>query len=97
MLTGYNTNFAYRGVKFHVQTEDSGRSKPHIMTHLFHGGTILASEKASYAERLDSASLDEEIKSLMEAQHKEMLRRLTRGELDSLLSERLGDDIFPGA
>jgi predicted ThiF/HesA family dinucleotide-utilizing enzyme len=96
MLTGYNTNFAYRGVKFHVQTEDSGRSKPHIITHLFHGGTILASDKADYSTRLDSVNLSEEVKSLMEAQHKEMLRRLTRGELDSQLRERLGDDVFPG-
>ncbi|MDE0884526.1 MAG: hypothetical protein OSB70_03215 [Myxococcota bacterium] len=95
MLTGYNTNCAYRGVTFHVQTEDSGRERPRIATHLFHGGTILASETCDYAESLDSPDLDQEVKGLMEAQHKAMLRRLVAGELDSELAERLGPGVFP--
>ena len=32
----------------------------------------------------------------MEAQHKEMLRRLSRGDLDTLIGERLGAEVFPG-
>jgi hypothetical protein len=96
MLTGYNTNLAHRGVNFHVQTEDSGRNKPRINTHLFHGGTILASEKSDYAELLESDDLEAEVKLRMEAQHKTMLRRLTQGELDTVLGERLGAEVFPG-
>ncbi len=95
MLTGYNTNCEHRGVGFHVQTEDSGRERPRIATHLFHGGTILASETREYADRLESPDLAEEVKRLMEAQHKAMLRRLVGGELDSLLAERLGGGVFP--
>jgi len=95
MLTGYNTNYEHRGVSFHIQTEDSGRERPRIATHLFHGGTILASEKADYADRLESPELAEEVKALMETQHKAMLRRLVSGELDGLLAERLGEDVFP--
>jgi len=34
MLSGFNTNFRYRGVLFHVQTEDSGRGNPHVITLL---------------------------------------------------------------
>ena len=96
MQTGYNTNLGHRGVSFHVQTEDSGQKRPHIITHLFHRGTILASEKADYSERLESANLSEEVKAMMESQHKDMLRRLARGELDDLLVERLGAEVFPG-
>jgi len=95
MLTGYNTNLAHRGVTFHIQTEDSGRNKPHIITHLFHGGTILASEKTGYAELLESDDLKAEVNSRMEAQHKAMLRRLSQGELDTVLGERLGAEVFP--
>ena len=50
MLSGFNTNFRYRGVLFHVQTEDSGLENPHVITHLFHGGNIMASEKRDYSE-----------------------------------------------
>ena len=39
MITGCNTNILYRGKQFHVQTEDSGRANPHIMSHVYHGGT----------------------------------------------------------
>ena len=44
MLSGFNTNIRHRGVLFHVQSEDSGRDPPHIITHLFHGGNILFSQ-----------------------------------------------------
>ena len=54
MQSGFNTNFRYQGVLFHAQSEDSGRGHPHIITHLYHGGTILVSEKTS--SRLGSAS-----------------------------------------
>ena len=95
MLTGYNTNCAHRGVAFHVQTEDSGRERPRIATHLFHGGTILASATRDYADLLESPDLDREVKGLLESQHQAMLRRLVAGELDSRLAERLGPEVFP--
>jgi len=91
MLSGFNTNIRYRSVLFHVQSEDSGRNNPHIITHLYHGGTILASEKSTYAERVDDANLADIVKSLMESQHKAVLKRLTAGEFDDLVRERLGD------
>src|SRR5262245_18055169 len=48
MIIGANTNVRHRGVTFHVQTEDSGRANPHVISHLYHHGTILASEKTEY-------------------------------------------------
>jgi hypothetical protein len=94
MLSGFNTNVRHRGLLLHVQTEDSGRLHPHIITHLYHGGTILASDKSEYGDRLDSDDLVAQVRGLMEAQHKAMLRRLTRGELDASLKERLGRELF---
>ena len=94
MLSGFNTNFRYRGVLFHVQTEDSGVSNPHIITHLFHGGNILASVKRDYSAKVDSDDLELVVKQLMEAQHKEMLRQLKRGAHDDVILERLGPDAF---
>jgi hypothetical protein len=83
-------------VLFHVQSEDSGRSHPHVITHLYHGGTILASEKTSYADRLADPDLPGAVKALMESQHKGVLRRLVSGEFDALIAERLGPEALRG-
>jgi hypothetical protein len=82
-VTGFNHNVKHRGKIYHVQTEDSGVGKPHILTHLFVGGNILASKKTSYADILQAGNLPELVKQLMEAQHKEMLRNLINGVYDS--------------
>jgi len=96
MLSGFNTNVRHRGLLLHVQTEDSGRVHPHIITHLYHGGTILASEKSQYGDRLEASDLVAVVRGLMEEQHRAMLRRLKRGELDTQLLERLGSGAFSG-
>jgi len=96
MLSGFNTNFRYRGVLFHVQTEDSGRGNPHVITHLFHGGNIMTSVKGAYADKLhlDNAALEIEVKALMEGQHKSMLKKLSKGGFDDTIRERLGPEVF---
>ena len=93
MIIGANTNVRHRGVLFHVQTEDSGRSNPHVISHLYHQGTIVASEKTDYSERLGTEDLEQEVRGLIETQHKSMLRRLRAGDFDAVIAERLG----PGA
>ena len=97
MLTGFNTNIRHRGVLFHVQSEDSGRAHPHIITHLYHGGTIVFSEKSSYASRVSEPSLEDVVRGLMEGQHKAVLKRLRAGDFDDAIRERLGDVLTPEA
>ena len=97
MLSGFNTNFRYRGVLFHVQTEDSGLANPHVITHLFHGGNIMASEKRDYSElvgELEGEALEEAIRKLMEGLHKSMLKQLSRGEHDAAIEQRMGAEVF---
>jgi hypothetical protein len=91
MITGSNTNVRHQGKLFHVQTEDSGRRNPHVISHLYYGGTILASEKTQYADLLDleSETLTKDVRALIEEQHKEMLKRLKRGDYDDVIAERL--------
>jgi len=95
MLSGFNTNVSHRTVLFHVQSEDSGRNHPHIITHLYHRGTIIASEKSSYADRLGADDLPNVVKELMEKQHKAVLRRLVSGQFDDEIRSRLGPQVFP--
>jgi hypothetical protein len=78
---------------FHVQTEDSGVDNPHIFTHLFHGGVILSSRKMTY----DPASAEDVVKSLMQAQHKAVLKELKSGTFAEKIEAYLGDnpDLLP--
>jgi len=82
MVVGFNHNVRYREQLFHVQTEDSGLKKPHIITLLYFGGTIIASKKTSYADITRVDNLEAVVEDLMKEQHKEMLRRLKSGEFD---------------
>jgi hypothetical protein len=73
-LLGYNTNVRHNGKTYHVQTEDSGLNRPHIITHIFaDGGRIVASRKTDYSKHLQTDNLEETIRNLMKEQHKEML------------------------
>lgn len=82
MIVGFNHNVTYRGVCFHVQTEDSGVKQPHLITLLYHGGTIISSQKTSYADILNVDNLEAVVEDLAKDQHKGMLRKLKNGEFD---------------
>ncbi len=83
MVQGFNHNILYKGVVFHVQTEDSGLKNPHITTLLYRDGTIIASKKTDYSDIITAEMLEKVVEDLMKEQHKEMLRRLKSGEFDS--------------
>ena len=82
MVLGFNHNVMYKGEVFHVQTEDSGVSNPHIISLLYKGGVILCSKKTSYADILKMENLENVVEELMKEQHKDLMRRLKTGEFD---------------
>ena len=88
-VLGYNHNVRYAGRLWHVQTEDSGISNPHIFTHLFHDGTILATKRVDY----DPSSDVGVVQKLMQAQHKAMLRDLKQGAFDDKITRFFGTPI----
>jgi hypothetical protein len=82
-LVGYNTNVRHKGKLYHIQTEDSGVKRPHVITQLFaDGGRILASEKTSYEDHLGAENLAEVVKKLMQEQHKRVFIGLRDGAYD---------------
>lgn len=85
-IRGYNHNILYRGLVFHIQTEDSGVDNPHVFTHVFYGGVILNTRKLTY----DGDAAEDVVKALMQAQHKAMLKELKHGNLDQKIDEYLG-------
>jgi hypothetical protein len=84
-ILGYNHNVRYRGLVFHVQTEDSGVLSPHLFTHLFFGGTIISTRKLVY----DAGSAEDAIKALMQAQHKAVMKDLKYGAFDDKIDQYL--------
>ena len=84
MVPGFNHNIKHQGRVYHVQTEDSGASNPHIITHLFVGGNILATKKTSYADIVQADNLHAIVRELMQEQHKAMLRNLINGVYDNM-------------
>lgn len=84
MVVGFNHNIKHKGKMYHIQTEDSGLENPHIITHLFVGGNILASKKTSYADIVSAENLTQVVRELMEEQHKEVLRNLINGVYDDV-------------
>ena len=98
MIVGFNHNITYRSTSFHVQTEDSGLKSPQLVTLLYHGGTIISSQKTTYADIIKVDNLDQVVEELAKEQHKGMLRRLTKGEFDTRIVELgipLGDASQP--
>ena len=95
MILGINTDHRYKGKTFHIQTEDSGLQNPVLITHVFIGGSIIASRKSDYADALERDDLEEHVRGLMRAQHRATLEALMAGEFDEATkgtsARKLGD------
>jgi hypothetical protein len=86
---GFNNNIKFNDRIFHVQTEDSGLDQPHIITHLFaDGGRVIKSHKRDYSEQVNRPDVAEYVRSLMKAQHLEMVVHLREGRFDGVIEGR---------
>jgi hypothetical protein len=86
---GFNNNLKYKGAVYHVQTEDSGLDKPHVITHLFaDGGRIIKSFKRSYAEHVSRDDIATFVRALMKGQQMEMVLSLRDGRWDGIIEGR---------
>src|SRR5438874_900245 len=66
---GFNNNVKYQEHVYHIQTEDSGLNKPHIITHLFaDGGRVIKSHKRLYAEHVSRPDVALFVRALMKGQ-----------------------------
>jgi len=91
MLVGYNTNISYKDKVYHIQTEDSGRSNPVIVTLLYSKGAILASKKTTYAHVVADPDYKEKVGKMMRDQHKEMIKGLLAGKHTREAGEEAGE------
>lgn len=89
-LMGFNHNLRHKDRVYHVQTEDSGLRNPHVYSHVFFKGTIICSAKLDYTELASQPAHEPRVAELMRQQHKALLKRLHRGELDDKITAVLG-------
>jgi hypothetical protein len=86
---GFNNNVKYKDQTFHIQTEDSGLDKPHVITHLFaDGGRVIKSHRRSYASEIHREDIGPFVRQLMKEQQLEMALSLRDGCFDSILEGR---------
>ena len=86
---GFNNNLKYKNQHYHVQTEDSGLDKPHIVSHLFaDGGRIIKSYKRSYAAEVNREDIVPYVRGLMKGQQMEMIIALRDGLFDGIIEGR---------
>jgi hypothetical protein len=81
MISGMNTETEYQGKRYHIQTEDGGRSNPVIITQVFVKGAILLTRKTNYADIIKAEYLESIVKDLMKQQHTLMIKGLLSGTL----------------
>ncbi len=91
MLVGYNDNITFKGKVYHVQTEDSGLKNPIIVTLLYFRGVILASKKTNYSHLIGSTDIKENVRKLMQEQHKAILKELIAGKFAEETHKLNGD------
>ena len=94
-LRGYNHNIRYRDRVYHVQTEDSGLENPHVFTHMFLEGQIIASRRLDYDDLVveseeQQKENDQKIRKRMQDQHKSLMKQLRRGEMDETIIALMG-------
>lgn len=85
-LVGFNNNFRYRGLSFHIQTEDSGVERPHIITHLFvDGGRVIKTLRNDYSEHVNGPDYRAVVQRMMRDQHRAMAYDLRQGRIDPII------------
>ena len=80
MVFGFNTNVNHEGVICHEQTEP--RKDGTLETVVYRRGEIIHKVTAPSGEVNDS-SVDEEVRRVLEEQHRQVINRIRMGDLES--------------
>lgn len=84
MEIGFNTDLEVNGSRYHIQTEDWGRTNPFFVTRIFQNGAVVKSVKTSYWQVLSQGPISDvqAIRLALRDQHKTILDRLLSGQFD---------------
>ena len=80
MVFGFNTDVNHEGVVYHVQTEP--RKDGTLETVVYRRGEIIH-KVTSPSGQVNDSSNDEEVRRVLEEQHRQVINRVRSGEIKS--------------
>jgi hypothetical protein len=83
MEQAFNSDIIFRGLNYHVQTEDWGDSNSIVVTRVYQAGTVVLSIKTTY-EQIEASSHAvgrQAVRLGMREQHQKVLDQLVSGAL----------------
>lgn len=91
---GFNSDVVFKGMNFHIQSEDWGLANPYLVSRVYQNGAVIKSVKTAYAEVLGPSSsglrertvnrlqIDSDvIRNALRLQHEKILDQLLSGQL----------------
>jgi hypothetical protein len=87
MEKGFNSDVVFRGLSFHIQSEDWGRENPFIVSRVYQEGAVIKSVKTPYSEVLGGSRWSRPvfdpalIRTALRQQHEKILDLLLSGQL----------------
>lgn len=87
MEKGFNSDIIFRGMNFHIQTEDWGLENPYLVSRVYSNGAVVKSVKTPYTEVLGSTLINrhrvdvQAIRLALRYQHEKILDLLVSGQL----------------
>lgn len=84
---GFNSDVIFKGMNFHVQTEDWGFDNPYLVSRVYQNGAVIKSIKTSYSEVLGPGLMNrhrvdtQAIRLALRDQHHQILDLLMSGQL----------------
>ena len=83
MEKGFNSDVAWLGGQYHVQTEDWGDENPYLVSRVFQNGAVVKSIKTAYRDILPGGprQAPTAIRLAMKIQHNQILDLLLSGKL----------------
>ncbi|MBI2571965.1 MAG: hypothetical protein HYV63_33560 [Candidatus Schekmanbacteria bacterium] len=95
MVIGFNTDVAFQGTTYHVQTEVKARAaNPRVETRLYVGGAILAAKQTSYREIADIKQLERVLTKVAAEQHKSVIGDIHAGKYAGNRVDRIAADLI---
>lgn len=88
MQQGYNSDISYRGVSYHVQTEDWGLDDPFLVSRVFQQGAVVRTFKTHYSKVLGPRApaahevhWQEYIGRALKSQHEQVVEFVLNGKI----------------
>jgi hypothetical protein len=85
-MPGINTQIKYKGLSFHVQTQDKGTSAKYIESFIYKSGKIIYSRKTPYTSLINRPDFKQQMIQLMKKQHLSFINEISAGKCDRYLN-----------